>query len=60
MQVLGMDNANDVDYLAEDLWSDFTANMTNGEKMQRIRTKYKELFGFNDRTKLTKAKETAV
>ena len=60
MQVLGMDNANDVDYLAEDLWSDFTANMTNGEKMQRIRTKYKELFGFNDRTTLTKVKENAV
>ena len=60
MQVLGMDNANDVDYLVEDLWSDLTANMTNGEKMERIRTKYKELFGFKDRTDLTKVKENAV
>lgn len=39
-----MSNLADVDYLAEDLWSDFTANKTNNEKLQRIRTKYKELF----------------
>ena len=54
---LNMSNLADVDYLAEDLWSDFTANKTNNEKLQRIRTKYKELFWFEDRTNKQKAKE---
>ena len=44
MTVLNMDNVDDVDYLAEDLWSDFTTNKTDNEKLQRVRTKYKELF----------------
>lgn len=59
MTVLNMDNVDDVDYLAEDLWSDFTTNKTDNEKLQRVRTKYKELFWFEDRTDLQKTKETA-
>lgn len=41
---LRMGNGADLDYLTDDLWSDFTANMTDGEKMKRVKTKYKELF----------------
>lgn len=58
--ILHIDNADDVDYLAEDLRWDLTCNMTDGEKMQRIRNKYSELFWFKDRTWWQKAKETTV
>lgn len=57
---LRMGNGADLDYLTDDLWSDFTANMTDGEKMQRIRSKYKELFWFEDRTWAEKLKRWAV
>lgn len=57
---LRMDNGENLDYLVDDLWGDFTANMTTSEKMQRIRTKYTELFWFKDRTNKEKVKESAV
>lgn len=56
--VLNIENVGDVDYLSEDLWADLTTNKTSNEKMDRIRTKYKELFWFSDRTGWQKTKET--
>lgn len=57
---LRMGNGADLDYLTDDLWSDFTANMTDGEKMKRVKTKYKELFWFEDRTTAEKLSRSAV